>query len=316
MTDARRQLVIGATLVVLLLGQAGCALHTRPPSEQARAEFGTIGVVSARFTPKAEFPVPARGAAGGTGRGAAVGALRGVAVVSEAGRGCQGYACGVFLLAMPVGAFFGAVIGGVHGGVTAESAEAVEKAEAALRTAVAGLSVQEAVRERVVEFTEAGKIPFALALVDEYGPTTPEEKVSYRALAQEGIATVLELSVLSFGLTGEWGVNPPLAQFMTVRTRVVRSLDDKEVYARTFRYPPAPHERSPAMFAEWRKFTEWAADEAMPFLEGLDLTNQTLAARIVEEVFFARREEPDKRKDEPRTDFATQEPPAPSGHGR
>jgi hypothetical protein len=60
-------------LAIFLLVQWGCA--TQPPGLPAelRAQLGTIGVVSAQYTPAFEFELPAKGWLGGAARGAAGG---------------------------------------------------------------------------------------------------------------------------------------------------------------------------------------------------------------------------------------------------
>ena len=115
----------------------------------------------------------------------------------------------------------------------------------------------------------------------EQGPAALNEEVSYRLLAREGIDTILEISVLALGLAGEWGVNSPLAVFMTVRTRLIQVVDDTALYDSTSKYRSTTDK-----FIETHKFTEWAANNAQPFREELVRAYQSLARKIVEELFL------------------------------
>jgi hypothetical protein len=108
-------------------------------------------------------------------------------------------------------------------------------------------------------------------------PSSPalDEEASYRSLVSEGIDTILEINVPIVGLGGEPGINPPLAVVMTVRTRLVRVGDVAPIYEATFEYK-----------ASARTFTEWAVNNAQPFRDGLDHAYQSLAEKIVEELFL------------------------------
>ncbi len=68
---ARKSIVVWIS-IFFLMGQVGCAL-TPPPllSEEVRAQLGTIGVVSARFIPEAQFEAPTSGKGSGAAKGAA-----------------------------------------------------------------------------------------------------------------------------------------------------------------------------------------------------------------------------------------------------
>ena len=69
---------------IFMLGQWGCA--TQPPGLPAelRAQLGTIGVVSAQYTPAVEFELPAKGWIGGAARGAAGGTKAFIVLVPSA----------------------------------------------------------------------------------------------------------------------------------------------------------------------------------------------------------------------------------------
>jgi len=256
--------------VIFLLGQVGCAsrpyMLPPPPSEQVRAQFGTVGVVVARFVPPTALQEPARGAIAGAGRGIAIGMAAGVA-------GASGTYLGSGILLLPI---IG-LVGGIVGAATAPPAAAVEEAEATLRKAMTDVregKVQEALRDRLVAVAQ-GHMRRRVVPLPAQEPSASDAPVSYRALTSEEIDTVLEVAVHQLGLAGAWGPDPPLAVVLTVRTRLVRVVDGTDLYTNTLNYQSAP-----------RKFTEWAANNAQPFRNELDQAYAILAEKIVEEVFL------------------------------
>lgn len=270
---------------MLLLAPVGCAsapyMLPPPPSEQVRAQLGTIGVVSAPFVPEAEFQTPARGAASGAGRGVATGAAKGFEF--GAGLGCAGGGGGgigaagagiICLGSWLAGGIIGTVVGGLGGAATAEPAATVEEAETALKKALADLNIQEAMQDRVLQVARQ-QTRHPLVLLTDPSPTTRDEEISYSSLTREGIDTVLEVSVPTLGLAGKWGVNPPLVLVMAVRTRLISVVDDAVLYDSTLEYG-----------GRKLTFTEWAVDEARPFREELGHAYQSLAEKIVEELFL------------------------------
>lgn len=262
-------------VLILLIAQWGCA-HSLPipPSEQARATLGTIGVVSGRFAPEAGLRTSAGGWAGGAGRGAAIGAGRTVGTAAEIGVHGRDLG-GVLIIALGIAlAPVGALVGSVVGGATAEPAATVEEAEAVLKNALAELKVQETMRDRVLQLAR-DQTRHRFILLSEQGPTALDEKVSYQSLASAGVDTALEVNVVSLGLEGPWSINPPVALFMTLRTRLVRVGDGIPIYEATFEYK-----------GRARTFTEWAANNAQPFRDGLEDAYQSLAEKVVEELFL------------------------------
>ena len=265
-----RQPVVIWLSITLLIVQWGCA-HApprpvpQPLSEEVRATLGTIGVVSAAVTPETQFKGPTGGKLHGTGKGAAVGFLAG------AGRAAmvtppEPLSAALWLVfVVPAVAAVGTVAGGVYGAFAAESGGKVKEAEAALNKALGELKVQETMRDRVLQ-EAVDKTPHTFVLIHDQAP--------YSSLADKGIDTVLEISVLRFGLAGS-GVNPPLALVISVRASLIRISDGTELYGRPWIY----HSRK-------RKLTDWAADDAQPFREEVDRVYQGLAERIVEELFL------------------------------
>ena len=257
-------------VALLLLGQVGCAsqpyMLPLPPSEQVRAQFGIVGVVVPRFVPTTAFQTPAKGWAAGAGRGMSFGMAAGVAAAS-------GTYLGSGILLLPI---FG-LVGGIVGGATAPSAATVEEAEATLKTAITDVSegkVQEALQDRLVTVSQNNTRGRVVPLPAQE-PFASDAPVGYRALASEGIDTVLEVSVRQLGLAGAWTPNPLLAVVLTVRTRLMRVADGTDLYVSTVEYQSPP-----------RTFIEWAASNAQPFRDELERAYAILAEKIVEEVFL------------------------------
>ena len=142
---------------VSLCVQTGCAVVPSrqlplPPSDEVRARFGTIGIVSARFTPRPLLQLPAKGGLAGAGRGAANwSAAGGLAPLSGGGGGGNGLGGLILLAASVAGATLGGISGTVAGAVMAEPAEKVRVTETALHDALTVLKLQELLRDRMMK---------------------------------------------------------------------------------------------------------------------------------------------------------------------
>ncbi len=253
----------------LFTGPWGCAprhLSASPPSEETRAGLGTIGVATASRFPEMHFRQP-MGKGAGAAYGAGSGTLEGLSSCAMAGEPIFFILCSI--VAAPVGFLVGLGSGIDEGLPEGER----RKAAAELAKALAGLRAQETMREHLLEAAR-GQTGHVFVLLEGKGPTVRNEMPRYGALADEDIDTVLEVVVQDFGLEGE-GVNPPLSFFVTVRTRLVRTEDGKELYRSTFQYRSIK-----------RLFTEWAADDARLFREEFDRCYAQLAERIADVLFF------------------------------
>ena len=264
--------------IAFITGQLGCSVRA-PLSEEGRAQFGTIGVVSARFTPAIVSDTPIRGrdkgaavggVLGGTA-GAAVGLPMAAACVALAALGPVGASC---LAALLVPIAIGALTGGAVGAVLAVPAGIVEELETNIDKTLEALKMQEAVRDYVLK-TAQKQTSRSFVLVDDRGPSSPDEKVSYRTLRGKKIDTVLEISVRGIGIQSGGGTEPSFSLMMSMAARVIRTADDSELFVREIGYKGAPG-----------RLTDWAADNATPFRRELERAYQTLAARIVDEVFL------------------------------
>jgi len=275
-----KQIIIWFSISLFII-QLGCAhAPPRPPAKTERAQFGTIGIVSSRFIPEAKSRGTfAKEWLSGAGKGAASGAEIGI-------KGCGMFALEmlaeighplVILLApclVLAGAVGGAVVGGVWGAVEGAGKRAgkVQQIEAVVNNALSELKIQETMAEHLLK-TCRGLENYRFDLLKEEGPTSPEEKLTYGFLNEKGIDTALELSVMSLGC--EVGKDWSIGFFMTVRTRLIRTIDGTEVYCRKFEYKSGN-----------QNFVSWAEFDAQKSREEFACCYKSLAERIVEEVFL------------------------------
>ena len=225
------------------------------PSEEARVNLGTVGVVSARFLPEPTFPTVR-----GRIAGAAVGAVLG-------------------FLAAPFQAHAGAVLiapftilaGALRGASAAEPIETVEEAETALKRALADFKIQETMRDRILE-TAQQKTPHRFTVLTNQGPTAIDEEVSYRSLASQGIESIVEVSLREIQMEGLFS---PVALTMNARVKLIRLMDGTVTYSRLY-----------FSQSERRNYSEWADDDAQLFREALDRGYQGLIEKIVDDLFL------------------------------
>jgi|RhiMetStandDraft_4_1073278.scaffolds.fasta_scaffold51810_1 hypothetical protein len=241
----RSRPLVSALLGVLL---AGCAGHGPPRlAERDRARLGTIAVIAAEVPPEWSFtyPVPSGpGAAfAGIGAGLGTGVLSGALCMVSFGRVVE--ACGLAIWT-PVMMVSGGIEGGRKGVPLAEFVAA-----AGALALVAGESqVQEALRDQIVRLLLAREESRSGAAWAGRGPIGPEERRDYRALAAEGVDTVVEVYVLdvrlarplragskpAYGVSPSFEdiINPTLELRARARLRVIRTSDGAEILTHTF----------------------------------------------------------------------------------
>lgn len=174
------------------------------------------------------------------------------------------------LVASTVG---GAAVGAVAGAVTAVPADTVRQAEAALTGALSSLNAHDELRARVLRLAQQGAMHDVVAITA--GPSSPHDRLDYSWVGMEGVDSVLEITVLTVELAGEWDVDPPVTLTLAGATRLVRVRDGTEIDG-----APVAH------VAGTRHFTEWAADEARLFRDDLDRALDALAELIADRYFL------------------------------
>jgi len=302
MRHVTRHAMVTCVVLVFLIGQWGCVTVTSgpPPSEppsgpppmltdSARANLGTIRVITTRVVAETHLEGPTSGKGSGIGKGTAGGFLG--CIQGGAPAGGEGVVVGILL--SPVCALGG----GIYGAVAAESSERVEETEATLNKAVVDLNIQEALRDRVFQIAQQ-ETRYPLGLITGNVPSARNTLVADRSSPDQDTDTILEVSVPRFGLESgginpplplvvtahatlmdsprEWfRINPPLPLVVTAHARLVGVADGTEFYAAQWTY------RSGTL-----KFVDWAANNAQPFRTELERAVQTLAETIVEELFL------------------------------
>ncbi len=285
----RRPLAIMPNAIVTLLSIAmlpglwGCAHSPKPVSEEMRAQFGKIGIVSAVSTPKIQFhPEFAKGRLSGAGKGASMGtgagALYGLSFMAHGGS-CSGQGCAAVAIIAVACAAIGGVVGGVAGGITG-AANAVPKGEAqeieaTIKNAFDGISIQKTMAATV--FRNSLELPnYVFVLLNEEDPII-SRSYDFSSLNKERIDTVLELNVKAGGFKEGRGKNPLIALFMKVHTRLIRTKDGKEIYSREFEYGGLKHSSA-----------DWFGTDASFLGDEIDHCFRGLSKQIVEELFGER----------------------------
>ena len=266
--------------VISLILQSGCAHKPKPYlPEEVRAQLGTVGIVSARFRPDADLSVPAKGWLAGAGRKSARWAGKGASSVLVGGaQGCGGDSsgiCAALVIAFTVTTgVVGGLAGGVAGAIQAEPSRDVSFAEEVIMTVIDSMNIPENLRDRAATVAQS-QTSNNIVVVPNQGPASSEEKLLHTSLTEQGIDTILEISVSRLALVGDWDLNPPLEFQMNSRIRLVRTSDGNELYESSVDY-----------LGGTRLFSEWADNNAQAFIETLDMAYQSLAEKIVGEVFL------------------------------
>ena len=252
----------------------------KPPSEEMRAQFGTIGIVSAASNPKIQFhPEFAKGRLSGVGKGAGIGtgagAIYGLSLIPPTGS-CRGYSCGAVVILAATSAAIGAVVGGIVGGITgavnAVPKEEANRIEATAKNAFDGIIIQKkmatSIFNNTLEFAD-----YTFILLDQDDFIVPAQ-YDFSFFREKGIHTILELNVKEGGFKEGRGENPLIAFFMKVHTRLIQTMDGKEIYSREFEYKSSIHPSS-----------DWLDANARLLQDEIDHCFKEFPKQIVEELF-------------------------------
>ena len=304
-----KDISISILAVIFLLGQWGCATQPLPLPAELRAQLGTIGVVSAQYTPAVEFELPAKGWLGGAARGAVGGTKSFILLVPTGGTlaglgtlmamgGPQGLLVGLAGVGLLLKGAGYMIIGPFYGAATAEAPATVEEAEAQLKVALVSMRIQETMRDHVVQAAHPYRPNVDLTVVDGQGPESSSDLLTYFPLQNTNIDSVLELRVTRLWLSSnesffqplrqtfsdkdqspidpyrELEINPPMSLGMEVRGRLIRTADKVVLYDNTWKYE-----------GRARLFTEWAANDAQLFAEEFDRAYDGLAGQISTNIF-------------------------------
>jgi len=200
---------------IFLFGQWGCA--TQPPvfPAELQAQLGTIGVVSAQYTPAFEFEMPAKGWLGGAARGA-VGGTKAFIVLVPSAAVVAGVSFGALCCTFGAGAGHGLlgglwaaaalvkgagymIVGPFYGAAAAEVPATVEEAEAQLKATLVSMGIQETLRDHVVQAASLANMN--LTVLDGQGPESASDLLTYFPLQEPQIDSVLEIRVTRLWLS-------------------------------------------------------------------------------------------------------------------
>ena len=243
-----------------------------PPTPEVRSNLRRVAIVAVPTAPEGEFHTFAKGRWEGTAKGAAGGAAYGVLYSVSRGSSSSGggpYAAAAAMIAALIFTVAGTGVGAVLGhqaAIPAGTAKDIrDKIDTTLREMELSRGVAEAVHSRAEGNREFGPRTFAQA---DYAS-------SYSALADQGVDTVLEISIPGAGFQGGSGKKPSIFFYMTTRVRFTDPRDHRELYTRDFLY--LSHERP---FGEW--FEGGAKQLALEF----ERATHGLAERILDELFL------------------------------
>ena len=262
-----RRTIAALTAVAVLV--SACTTMPSPPTPEVRAKLGQVAVVALPQPPEGEFHTFAKGRAVGTAKGALGGGLYGLAYAAGTGAGGGPYASAAMAIAALVFTVVGAGMGAIVGHETAVPAKTAQEIQSRIEAVLGSMrlsdGVAEALRARAIERPDVATRGFRQTAYAS----------SYTALADQGVDTVLEISIPVAGFRGGEGKAPSIAFYMTARVRALRAGDNHEHYARDFLYS------SPE-----RSFGDWFADGAAPFAREFESATRALAERILDELFL------------------------------
>jgi hypothetical protein len=287
-----RKIMLLTMCIILFVGGVDCSgfhpsssLLPPPPSEKIRATLGTIGIISAGPVLSTEFDLPPQGAGQGALKGAKAGAeygaIGGVILVIIPGA--------ISLIIIPllpfvaVGALAAAVAGGVLGGIsgsiygaiTAAPSGSGEPAIVSLKEAMAKVKIEETLRDRVFQIAHA-QTDNRVILLQDQRPADMDEDAYVHSFAEKGITTILTIRMASVNLKEEaLGFNRPVKLTMTGWANLVNTKDNNLIGYANLDYYGSSH-----------LLADWTANDAQRFRVECDVGLQSLAERIVDQLFL------------------------------
>jgi len=264
-----------ACVVFMAVSFNGCASTGILPPQYVgneRQNYGRIGVVAARFQPQVKVDVLTSGKGAGAGKGAGHGALAGLAACGHGS--CSGSFCGiVLLLCLAIAPPVGAVIGAIAGAVVTESAEKIAAEEAAMKTRLEALKMQEILRDQVIEYAKEVEYT-GLSILKDQGPEDMNALPVYRPATGEHLDTVVELSLLRFEAEVTGAKGNPISVKAIFRVRVVNASDGKVLDSFT-------HQSIAAGI-----FDDWIKDNAQMLANAIQFMYRDFAEVVVDELFL------------------------------
>ena len=242
---------------------AGCARSPVNP-DYAAADLRSVAIVPSMYEPAAQFDPDnkanyADGAVIGAAGGAGIGAI---SAQASAGLLCTigGPLCLIVMIpAAIVGGLIGGLAGGVADAITTDPGGRIADARDAIEETLAQMRLTEAVAVQTHARAAESNHPVKLL------PKTED----WRALAAQGHTSALEVDVTDLQILAR---EKEMALVLTTRSRLYRTSDGKLL-----------DERMSEAQTDFRKYRDWAADEAQPLRRAVDDAVAQLGKRIVSE---------------------------------
>jgi len=257
-------------LVPLVIALSGCAsLENRAPETGYQVRLGTVAVVSSERAPEIKFEGFDRGKVASAATAAGDTFARCLGGIG--GGGCSGSFCGAVVIVMLGICGIAGLIGGLAGAAEAPNLDQVLEGEAMLASALEVRTIQNSVRDAVMDSALLAGVKLA---------TPPEDVVrnaaktgDYRALAGHGVDTVLETKLTVAGTSGA-GINDPSTVYMQVHVRLLDTASNAEQYATDYLY-------------SGRRLTVagWSDQQAKPLINELEKGYRVLGKHIYENIF-------------------------------
>lgn len=270
--------LILTSLLLLLAG--GCAARRAPEPmstqeiDELKNRLGLIAVTRASYVPVVTVLTPSKGPKEGAKDGAKVGALAPFEIIVYAIQGCLSSPyCALLPIAGLALAPVGAVVGGVGGTITADSAEIVNEREIRIKDALTKLRMQENMSDKFISrLSELKTIPFTT--MHDAGPAMEGEKPDYRQFKSGGVGSVNEIDVKKLTLAGRGKVKPDLYVQLEVQIRLISTTDNTEIYCKVF-----------TCSSKEDKFEVWAAQDAEKFREEIEACYNDVADWSVNDLY-------------------------------
>ncbi|HMK14500.1 MAG TPA: hypothetical protein VK460_05760 [Burkholderiales bacterium] len=251
--------------------------------KQSLQDNGTIGLVSARLNPSVDVDEIAEGsghtALGGAAAGMTKGAKPGEYVAVAGVKGNNPYVVGFGLTLSAAGAVVGGLVGSVAGAFEGDSAQTIEEKKKEAKAALTTINVQEKVQDDIEQDAkEHGGLKF-VAFPNE-GPTSLDQKVSYRDLSAKKVDVVLEITVTGYGIKrvlvrGESAAAEVVVWrhivFINARARIIRTKTGSVLEDKLFAHKSSA-----------KSYSEWGANNGQPLAEELTSGCQDIARRVSE----------------------------------
>jgi hypothetical protein len=273
---------IATSLVLsIVIGLFGCT-STEPKmpsvlSEEMRANLNTIGVAFSESDPEPNIAVIPKRSTGGAAAGAKTGAVVGAApgmLLMEAAED-EPIFIPIAAVIAAAGAIVGAATGVVYGAVTAEPLERVEAAEQIIAEAIKKLEVQKALSDQIIK-TATLTTNYQFVALSGFEHKEIDGHTGYLIPSDKELGALLETNVLSFGLVKLSDTpSPKVAMFIEANIKLIEPHKGNVLYDQPFTYK-----------SDFHDYFYWSEDGGNRLIEGLGKGYQSLAEKIVQELFL------------------------------